>query len=375
MKRKGRSLFDQTSETVFRDATTWDVLVERLEDIRLQDRELIQVVILGSNTDIRTLLQSNTAPTGLRHLSSTPTLSFFDYQRKYGHEKRHSVSGRFVLSKTNRDTIYLLAFVAEMSFWREGILPLTDALYPKAACPFLTQGEIHQLLKDVQSEMSPEKLRVLEFSSKKRLGATSRKKFQSVREWTDMELELAFREARERNDWFRSVSFDIVNERDGRMVSTGIQGKLSKYAYFACNGRFGRFEKSLIRKMVGIGADRLKFFSNRDRQSTKDHAPVPLQIVYPADVFKSSDEARKLIAAMQKLRRGTCTILHANPYVHLTIVDNRDFSSADLWILAQDQILLVPEVRASAVALKRIVNHIFENFREGKISEYQEAQA
>ena len=87
--------------------------------------------------------------------------------------------------------------------------------------------------------------------------------------------------------------------------------------------------------------------------------------------LKSKDQTKRLIAAMQKFRHGTCTILHANPYVHLTMVDNKDFSSADLWVLSQDEILLVPQIRSSAVALKRIVNHIFENFREGKISEYK----
>lgn len=375
MKRKPPSLFERTSHTVFQDVKTWEGLVERLQDIRLKGRELIHVVVLGSNKDLPAYLQSANAPPGIRHSESTPTLSFFEYHRKFGHENRHSVSGTFVVVRTARDTMYLLLFIGDPRFWRNGILHLTESLYPKAACPFLTQTELHQLLKDVQKQISPQRVRVLEFSSKKRLGATSRKRFQSVREWTDMELESAFVEARERNDWFRSVSFDIVAEKNGRLVSTSIQGKLSKYAHFACNGRFDLFEKTLVREMVQVGADRLKFFSNRDRQSTEGHAPVPLQIEYPIDIFKSGDQAKKLIAAMQKFRHGTCTVLHANPYVHLTMVDNKDFSSADLWVLAQDQILLVPQIRSSAVALKRIVNHIFENFREGKISEYTTAQA
>ena len=190
-----------------------------------------------------------------------------------------------------------------------------------------------------------------------------------------MGLESAFAEARERNDWFRSVSFDIVSEKEGRLHSTNVQGKLSKYAHFACNGRFDLFERVLLRRMVQLGAERLKFFSNRDRHNSRQHAAAPLWIQYPGDVFQSRDQAKRLIAAMQKFKHGTCTVLHGNPYVHLTMVDNKDFSSADLWVLSKDQILLVPQIRSSAAALKRIVNHIFENFREGKISEYQTAKA
>lgn len=374
MKRKTPSLFEKTSLTAFQGIKTWEELVERMQDIRLKGRELIHVVVLGTNKDLPAYLQSTNAPPGLRHLESTPTLSFFEYRRNYGRENRRSVFGTFVLARTSRPTMYLILFVSELGFWQHGISHLTESLYPKATCPFLTQTELHDLLKDLQRQASPQKVRVLELSSKKRLGATSRKRFQSVREWTDMELESAFLEARERNDWFKSVLFDIVTEKTGRLVTTGIQGRLSKFAHFACNGQFDLFEKILVHQMIQIGADRLKFFSNRDRESRKEHTPEPLQIQYPIDIFRSSDEAGRLVAAMQKFRHGTCTVLHANPYVHLTIVDNRDFSSADLWVLAQDQILLMPQIRSSAEALKRIVNHIFENFREGKISEYTATQ-
>jgi hypothetical protein len=81
------------------------------------------------------------------------------------------------------------------------------------------------------------------------------------------------------------------------------------------------------------------------------------------------------VEAMQKLKHGTCTVLHSNPYVHLSLVDNIDFSSADVWILSQNQILIVPQLRASEAALKRIVNHVFEQFREGRISDFQAQQS
>jgi hypothetical protein len=375
VKYRHSSLFERTSRTVLDGVRTWQQLLERLRDVRLQGRELIQVVLVGSDGDVPALLRSANAPPGLKCLDSTEGLALFEYRRKYGPGNRDSISGTFVITRAFRETMYALLFVAEPRFWRHGISPLVDSLYPRATCPFLTQSEIHKLLRELQSRVAPQRVRVLEFSSKKRLGAASRKKFQSVREWTDMELDPAFQEARERNDWFRSVSFDIVGERDGRVLSSGTQAKLSKYAYFACNGRFDLFEEVLIREVIRIGADRLKFFSNRDRLSTAGHVPAPLQIQYATDVFKSRDQSRRLIAAMQKFKHGTCTVLHGNPYVHMTVVDNRDFSSADVWVLSQDQILLVPQIRASAVALKRIVSHIFENFREGKLSEYKNVPA
>jgi hypothetical protein len=371
MKPRHLSLFRKTGLAALQNANSWETLVEQLRDVELSGREQVHVVVLGSNVNLTELLQSSIAPSGLRHLGSGPSLSLFEYHRKFGRDGHRMVSGNFVVARTSRDTIYLLVFVSEPRFWRSGVQPLVDWLYPRAACPFLTQGELHELLSNVQRAISPERLRILEFSSRKRLGATSRKRFQSVREWTDMELDDAFAEAKERNDWFRSVSFDIVPERGGRLAAGEVNAQISKYGHFSCSGRLDFFAGTIIRQMVEIGADRLKFFSNRDRQRTTNHAPAPLQIAFSTDVFRSKEQGKRFISIMQKFKSGSCTVLHANPYIHIALVDNRDLTSADIWVLSQSEIVVVPQIRASGNALKRIVNHIFENFREGKISEYK----
>jgi hypothetical protein len=43
-------------------------------------------------------------------------------------------------------------------------------------------------------------------------------------------------------------------------------------------------------------------------------------------------------------------------------------SAADLWVLKNDEILLVPQIKASEAALKKVVNYIFEEWREGSVS-------
>jgi len=375
MGRRPLSLFDKTSETIFRGIQSWHRLVEASRDLRLERNELIQLAVIGSKQSLSELLRSSRAPSGVSHLGSGQDVELFEYRRSYGRERAHRVSGRFAVARTQSDHIYLVLFVNRHRFWQLGLSPLIDSMYPKVLRPFLTQSELHQLLKDLQKAIQPEALRVLEFSSKKRLPALARKRFQSVREWTDVDLNVVFREAKERNVWFSSVAFDLVSESNGQVEPTGVRCRVSKHAYFACNGRFEVFERTLVRQLIQISSARLEFFSNRERSSTRDHAPRPLSISYELDIFKSSDQTRKLVEAMQRLKHGTCTVLHSNPYMHLSVVDNIDFSSADMWILSQNQILIVPQLKASEAALKRIVNHVFEQFREGSISDFQTQQS
>lgn len=372
MKRRRMPLFEKTSSTVFNNAETWEDLVLNLRDLRLEQNQLIQVAVIGCKRDFSELLRRPLRLTGLQHLASKGSLNLFHYERRFGRDRQRVVSGKFVVARPFAGPMYLLLFVSKSSFWREGILPLLGGLYPEAVRPFLTQHELHQILKTLQRAVQPNRLRVLEFSSKKRLASTARKRFQTVREWTDLELDAVFREAKERNVWFRSVLFDLVTQENGRVISTGVRGTLSKYGYFACNDRFDLFEKTLLKELAQYATDRLKFFSDRDRASTPNHSPRPMQVIYDTEVFRSAEQTKKLVEAMQRFKHGTCTVLHANPYVHLSVVDNIDFSSADIWVLSNNEILIVPQLRASEAGLKRVVNHIFEQFREGNLSEFEQ---
>lgn len=372
MGRHRMRLFEKTSSTVFEALGDWGQVIEQLRQLRLEQRELIQLAVIGSRENLADFLRSDRSPPGLDCLNSTDRLTLFNYERRFGRDRQHREKGRFLLARSSVDFVYLMLFVAPPHFWRHGLSPLVDLLYPRAAPPFLTQAELHRLLKITQRAMEPNLgMRVLELSSKKRLTAAARKRFQSVREWTDADLDSVFREARDRNEWFKSVSFGLVTEQDGRVASTGIRASMSKYGYFSCNGQFDLFERTVVQELVQIAAERLEFFANRDRFRTPHHVPKPMQISYESEIFRSSDQTRKLIDALHRLKHGTCTALHANPYVHLSIVDNLDYSSADVWVVSQNQILIVPQLRASEVGLKRIVNHIFEHFSEGKLSEYQ----
>lgn len=350
-------------------------MVERLANLRLKNRDLIQLAIVGSRQKLPELLASKreSPVTSIKLVKSSEPLWLFRFTRKFGGVKPQDITGEFLVVRHEQPNMYIVLFVADTRFWRDGILPLLDSLYPKAARPFLTQKELHRLIKNVQTAIRRQqnRLRILEFSAKKRLTGVARKRFQSVREWTDADVNSVFEEAREQNVWFRSVGFEVVAEKSGRISSTGIRGKLSKYGYFRCNGQFDLFERVLVEELLRFSAERLQFFSERDRVSTADHTPRPVQISYESEIFKSPKETKRLVESLRRFRHGTCTMLHANPYIHLSLVDNIDYSSADVWVLSQNEILVVPQMRASSDALKRIVNHIFEYFREGSISEFQ----
>jgi hypothetical protein len=194
MQRKSPSLFEKTSETVFQGLSTWENLVQAFRDIRLEDDEWIHVAILGSKEHLAAVLEARGLLRGLRLIEATKPsneLRRYEYTRKYGRDSQRRVSGSFVVAHPTNDPIYIVLSVSEPRFWKEGISPLLDSLYPAAAHPFLTQNELLDLLGNVQRAVKPQRVRVLEATSKQRLRG-ARKRFQSVREWTDREFMPSF---------------------------------------------------------------------------------------------------------------------------------------------------------------------------------------
>ena len=61
---------------------------------------------------------------------------------------------------------------------------------------------------------------------------------------------------------------------------------------------------------------------------------------------------------------------HGNPYAHVKMTDMYDGSSFDVWAISPSRIALMPGLKASEAAFERIVDYIFDKFREGQIADY-----
>ena len=367
MSKRRTPLFDRFSNEVFRSAQGWPEIVAGLSDVRLRDSERIHVLVVGSSESLPELLDAR-QQYGLRR-SGRDGLPVYTYQRKFGRANENTVSGEFAVARPTDEPIYLLIAVEPSTFVRDGLRPLVQTLYPAAARPFLTQAELRRTLRSVQEYPEVGSLRILEWSARRRLSQPARKKYESLRDWTDVEMDTAFQEARQRNTWFRSVSFEVRSSSIHAYAGGPLKAKLSKYGLFECNGGFGLFNETILQPLVRTAADRLRFFSNRERTRTPQHVPLPIRLEYEAEVFKEPAQAGRFIEALRRFKHGTCTVLHGNPYVHAALVDSRDFSTADVWVLSTTEVLVVPQLRASEAALRRIVNHIFEEFAEGTISD------
>jgi hypothetical protein len=349
----------------FLETQTQHDLFERLGRLVCAPPLQIRLSVVGSNEPIATLAAERAPfPMKIRQRGDF-SLGTFDYPAG-----QLRLNGQIYFCRADPDKISYVISVCSGTVWERAISRMLHALYPAVAPVFLSQKELISLLHSAKAAFPGGRLRIIGHSRKKRLKTGTRRKFESSRTRTEKPLELVFKEAEEQNFWFESVSFDY--HREGIETEDPEKGlpsaTISKYGTFFCTFGFDRFRYAILPEMTEIAARKMEFFANRSRRTTEKHKARPISISFDSTAFRNADDNKNFIGILRKMPGTTCAILHGNPYVHLFLRDGFDNSGTDVWVLKDDQVLLIPQLRASEAALKRLVNYIFEEWREGQIT-------
>lgn len=339
-------------------------LFERLGEFRFETPLQIRVLVVGSQRPIHDLVSAE-SPFPIRiHQMSGFSMGEFNYNA--GDVRLQGVV--FFCASPFERVSYVIS-ICSSTVWQRSILRLAHSLYPQLIPVFFSQQELMTLLKQAKQLLPDAELRIVGHSRRKRLKGGSRRKYESSRTFTEKSLETVFTEAEEQNCWFRSVSFEYHRAVGG--VQTGevlSSATLSKYGSLFCTSNFLPFLYGTLGEMAQIAERKVEFFSNRSRRLSPSFEAKPISITYRTAEFNSLTDTKNFVGMLRKMPGVSCSVLHDNPYVHVSLVDSADGSGAELWVFKNDEILLVPQLKASEASLKKFVNYIFEEWQEGSVT-------
>lgn len=348
-------------------AKTQSELYDKLARLEGEPQLQIRTLVVGSREPVHSLA-SRHSPFPLRLQEKRDfQVGSFNYQAG---ELR--LKGDVFFCSTGFAPISYLIFIGSKTAWDRSVMRLARSLYPALVPIFFSQEEILGLLRRAASIFPGERLRVIGHTRRKRLKTGTRRKYESSRTRTEKSLELVFKEAEEQNFWFQSINFSYVREKEGEPVvdpdGAMPSASLSKYGTLFCTSHFDRFLYGMLHEMAHIADGKMTFFSNRSRRTVEKFEARPISITFGLPMFKSAADNKNFTNIIRKMPRISYSVLHSNPYVHLSVIDNTDGSGTDLWVLKEDEVLLIPQLKASEAALKRLVNYIFEEWREGQVT-------
>ena len=282
----------------------------------------------------------------------------------------HNKSGRFfVLQHPEYPKVFVAVTIESSIFFDKGLMPFLGGLYPNVLLTFITNKRLQRLIEEFKAAGDYQTLVITRASQRLRYQEGSHfKRAMPVVSWPQMPLDEAFDWVRQNNGWFQSLEFEVKDsDRTVAMISVTRQGIVK------ANGLLHRAYSIFTLSACKTIHENITLFSHRARLARPDLSTSPLVIEFDADQFDEVEENKRLIQAMRKLRTASVSVLHGNPYLHLSLLDYFDGSAFDLWVLDDRRIILVPQLKASVAAIKRLVNHIFDDYAEGHLSSYEGA--
>ena len=118
--------------------------------------------------------------------------------------------------------------------------------------------------------------------------------------------------------------------------------------------------------------ENMEMFRHRSRRDNESLSARPIAIGFDYDQFADPEENTRFIRVMRNFDKAAISVLHGNPYIHITISDYFDGSNFDLWMVSPNMIAIVPQMKGSVASIKRLVSYIFDSYAEGKIMDYSE---
>jgi len=277
-------------------------------------------------------------------------------------EARNSISPR----------VQVVISVCKSDQWKV-LQRLVRSLYPKLVPILLSQAELVSSAQKLR-QLSGHEVRVKAFSAKEPLDGSGDKAKKSVREWTDETLDEALRGMKERGQVLTSLEvgfFPRVGQRSH--VVPKATCKIRKTGEIEVTGSLQLAYDAVAIEVARVGERKLRNFAGRGLREAS-YKPRPLAINFTQGIFEDLETVRGFVQLLKKYSHSMHAVEHGNPYAHVKITDLFDYSAFEVWAIPPGRIALLPGLKASEAAFERLVHHIFDDFKEGQVVEYERSE-
>ncbi len=322
----------------------------------------LNVIVISSATPLRNLIEG-WKPDGFSARMKGNNAIFSLNIEKEGRPDESNISEDVLALQYGELPVYIL-ISDDVGRSRETILvTFLNRYYPDISRLYLSSFELYHLLKELGKE-SKAKIEVDRLSFYSWIEPAHKRKRSDV-SYTQEPLEPVFERVFREGDLVDKIQFTLLDAERTPLLN----GYLSRKGLFRCRRSFTRFYETIIVGAAEMAQRKFNAFANRNR--TEEHlTPQKLEISYDTDTLGSKDQLNYFIETLGTLKFSSMSIYHRNPYFHASVVDYGDGSSYDVWVVNTRKIHILPQLRANAASLARLVNHVFEFFSEGEIEGY-----
>lgn len=279
------------------------------------------------------------------------------------------ISGRFyvyfhpVLLNT-----YLLVTIEPQEFVKRALFPYMQRSFPRVYLSIVNQQTMYSLLQSFRDKSEYTDLRVVRAVHRNRYAWKQKNRENIIPSvsWLNLGLDGSFDFAHNQNGWFSSLTFELI--RDRRTLG---EVTLKRNGILKARGGFQKVFDNLLMPICEHVYDGFKLFTGRSRKDNPSLDVKPIVINFLRDQLADIEERNRLIESLRLLNKASTSVIHNNPYLQLSVIDYVDGSTFDIWALNTREIIIIPQLKGTVPAIRRIVSHVFDNYAEGTIEDFK----
>ncbi|MFC4437457.1 MULTISPECIES: hypothetical protein [Natrialbaceae] len=276
---------------------------------------------------------------------------------EYDEDGYRYVNGEFYLFSHTNPEVYTAYTISDNDFYQYGLKRYLQALPPELTLSFIDSSDLRRLFEALDDSIDGQLIATRAVI--KSPGANT-----DVRYFDDTDYFEVFNspEVNEEAYYVDKLEFEV------RQSSREFSGQVSRKGESRfVDGESVIYFQLLLENIASLISDKSDLFSNRSRKYGSREAE-PIQITYREGAIEGREENYRLIRALDGLSKSSVTVYHDNPYMHASVLDFNDGTSADVFLTSDSNVSIIPGFNASQQALSRITDQILEGFREGEIS-------
>lgn len=278
-------------------------------------------------------------------------------KRKQYEDGYRSLQGRFILYQNSISNVWTALSVSGREFHNKVVRRYLEKFTPAISIAYLSTDELRSLFESLDEKVDGEIWieKAIVYSHKKESEISFEK-----RKFYD-----AFNQAENQDKYVDKLKFTV---RDSENQFQGYLTRHGESRYIG--GPYSTYYEDVVNGLANLISEKGDLFSDRSREyGSKDSKP--LEIRFKKSAIEDTEDNISLIEALDNVKRSSLTVYHKNPYLHASVMDYTDGSSADVFITSEKSISVVPSFNASKASLLRIFDKIAEEFQEGEVKERQ----
>jgi hypothetical protein len=353
----------------YRQQHNRDTLIKSIDSLLASEYLSIRAIPFGSDRPPLNWFPNKSSITrNISLIAANEGVQLFQltYCFRAGDEEKKEEGHFFIYEHPEYRKVFIAITIESSNFFQRALFPFIQSLHPRAIMTFITHKRLRRLLDQFQVANQFTDLIITRASYRLRFENEGKhKKIVPMVSWPDMGLSEAFDWVYQNNGWFQSLQFEA---RRDHLVAAEVS--FTRQGVVRTNQLLSKVFEGFVSPVCKIIHENMEIFAHRSRRDYHDLTAKPLAIDFGTVQFPDPSENARFIQAMKRLQTASVSILHGNPYIHMTVIDYYDASTFDLWVLNPSQLVIVPQLKGSIPAIKRLINHIFDTYAEGKITNY-----